>query len=366
MTFIIMKALITAGGHGTRLRPLTYTHNKHLIPIANRAMIFRALDMVTDAGIRDIVINVNKGDREIRNAVGAGKDWKARVQYIEQEQPLGLAHVVKIAQPFIGRSKFLYFLGDNILAGGIKKYVRDFLRKKSNCHLLLSRVPDPERFGVAQVKGHQIVRTVEKPKEYISNLAVTGVYFYDHHIFEAVRSVKPGKILPGRQIAEYDIPSAHQWLIDQGYKVTYSEVTGWWKDTGKPKDLLEGNQLTLNEIKTDIQTKDIDSATLVQGRVQIGKDTKIIGRSIIRGPLTIGQNCVIKNSYIGPFTSIGNNVQITDGEIEHSIIFDNATINCSKRIVDSLLGEGCQITSCHQTLPSGHQLFIGDNSVVEL
>lgn len=361
-----MKALITAGGHGTRLRPLTYTHNKHLIPIANRPMIFRAMDMVTEAGIRDIVINVNQGDKEIRQAIGNGRAWKAKVRYIEQEKPLGLAHVVKIAQPLIGKSKFLYFLGDNILAGGIKKYVRDFLRKNSSCHLLLSRVPDPERFGVAQVKGRQIIKTVEKPKKYISNLAVTGVYFYDHHIFDAVKAVKPGPVLPGRQIAEYDIPSAHQWLIDQGLKVTYSEVTGWWKDTGKPKDLLEGNQLALSEIKTNIQTDKIDPAVSLQGRMQIGPGTKILGRTILRGPLTIGENCVIKNSYIGPFSSIGSNVQITDGEIEHSIIFNNASINCSKRIVDSLLGEGCQITSCHQTLPSGHQLFIGDNSAVEL
>lgn len=361
-----MKALITAGGHGTRLRPLTYTHNKHLIPIANRPMIFRAMDLVCEAGIRDIVINVNQGDQEIRKAVGNGKAWAARVRYIEQEQPLGLAHVVKIAQPLIGKSKFLYFLGDNILAGGIKKYVRDFLRKKSNCHLLLSRVPDPERFGVAQIKGRRIIRTVEKPKQFISNLAVTGVYFYDHHIFEAVKNIKPGPVLPSRQIAEYDIPSAHQWLIDQGYKVTFSEVTGWWKDTGKPKDLLEGNQLVLSEIQTRIEAGDIDPAASIQGRLQIGKGTKIVGRSILRGPLVIGENCLVQNSYIGPFTSIGNNVRIIDAEIEHSIVFNNASINCPNRIVDSLLGEACQITSCHQTLPSGHQLVVGDNSVVEL
>jgi len=361
-----MKALITAGGHGTRLRPLTYTHNKHLIPIANRPMICRAMDMVTEAGIRDVIINVNKGDTEIRGLVGDGKAWKARVQYIEQEAPLGLAHVVKIAQPYIGKDKFLYFLGDNILAGGVKKYVKEFLKKGSSCHLLLSRVPDPERFGVAEVKKGKIVRTVEKPKEYISNLAVTGVYLYDHHIFEAVKSVKPGAVLPGRQIAELDIPSAHQWLIDHGYKVTFSEVTGWWKDTGKPKDLLEGNQLILSEIQTKIETKDIEPNVLIQGKVRIGQGTKISGRSIIRGPLVIGENCIIKDSYIGPFTSIGNNAQISDGEIEHSIIFNDASINCSQRIVDSILGEGSIITSCHQTLPSGHQLFVGDNSMVEL
>jgi len=360
-----MKALITAGGNGTRLRPITHTLNKHLIPIGNRPMIFHVIDEVKKVGIVDIVINVNKGEKELTKALGDGKKLGVNIKYIEQEQPLGLAHVIKIAQPLIGKNKFVYFLGDNILAGGIKKYVNDFKKNKSNCHLLLSKVKDPERFGVAEVKDGRVIRTVEKPKKFISDLAVTGIYFYDHNIFEAIKYVKPSPLSKGRMIREYDIPPAHQWLIDQGLKVTYSEVTGWWKDTGKPQDLLEGNQLVLSEIDTKIEGE-VENTVTIQGRVRVGKGTKITGKSFIRGPVAIGESCVIRDSYIGPFSSIGDRAELYGVEIDHSIIFEDVDIHCSTRIVDSLIGANTLITPHTDTFPSGHCLIIGRDSIVEL
>lgn len=359
-----MKALVLAGGRGTRLRPITNTINKHLIPIAGRPMIFRVLDDIKDCGISDVIVNINKGDKEIKAAIGDGSAWDLRVQYIEQEEPNGMMYPVIMAESIIKDEPFLLFAGDNILAGGIKKYYDEFLQSSAAAHLLLTKVPDPQRFGVAVVEGDQVVKTVEKPEEYLSDLAVTAVYFFRKPIFEAMHNVQPISKGQGKQ-PEYYPPPAFQWLIDNGHQITFSEVTGWWKDTGKPEALLEGNSLILHDIETDIQGE-VDGQAQIQGKVKIGKGTMIHGNVKIRGPVVIGQNCDLEHCYIGPYTSIGDNATIKQAEIEHSILMNRVQVNCNKRIVDSILGENCQVMSISDTKPAGHQLVIGDNTLVQL
>lgn len=355
-----MKALITAGGHGTRLRPITYTTNKHLVPIANKPMIYYALEKIASCGIKKVGIVINPGDKIFPQKVGDGSKWKVEITYIEQKGgPLGLGHVVKMAEKFIGKDSFVFYLGDNIILNNIKPFVEKFKKEKLNCLLALSKVKDPQRFGVPEIVNGRIARVEEKPQKPKSDFAVTGIYIYDHHIFEAVNAIKPSAR------GELEISDAHQYLIDHDYAVGYSEITGWWKDTGKPIDLLEGNQLILSRINTKIDGE-IGGRVVIQGKVKIGKGTKINGGSVIRGPVIIGDHCVIRDSYMGPFTSIGNHVEIYGAEIENSIIFENADIHCDKRITDSLIGVNALITPVHETLPSGHKLLIGDNSQVEL
>ena len=358
-----MKALITAGGRATRLRPITYTINKHLIPLANKPMIFYAIEKIAEAGVTEIGINLNPGEEEIQKACGDGSKWGVKITYIEQTGgPKGLAHIVKNAQPFLGNEPFIFYLGDNIILGSIVPFVEKFKSSKVNCLLALSKVKDPQRFGVPELRDGRIVKVEEKPSEPKSDFAVTGIYVYDANVFKAVEAIQPSPR------GEYEISDVHSWLIDHGYAVGYEEITGWWKDTGKPEDLLEGNQLLLSELAQRASTieGEIDAAASIQGKVWIGKNSKIGPRVLIRGPVVIGEGCKIENSYIGPYTAIGNEVEIYNTEIEHSVVFDYVDINCSKRIVDSLLGTNATIVSAHDSLPSGHKLVVGDNAVVEL
>jgi glucose-1-phosphate thymidylyltransferase len=353
-----MKALITAGGHGTRLRPITHTQNKHLIPIANKLMLGYALEYAHDAGIEEVGIIINEEDKSIEEAFGNGDSYGLKITYIEQSAPLGLGHVVKIAEPFIGRDPFVFYLGDNILVGGIKKFVDEFQSNRSNCHLVLSKVPDPNRFGVAAVKDGKIVGIEEKPSDPKSNLAVTGIYIYDSHIFEAVNNIKPSAR------GELEISDAHQYLLEKGYSVTYSEITGWWKDTGKPSDLLEANRLVLDNIKDD-RHGEIDAFSAVSGRVVIGKGSKIVD-SNVRGPVIIGDNVVIDNAYIGPYTAIGNGCSILNSEIEYSILMNGCSIhNISRRIEASLLGSDVHLLRS-KSKPVTHRFILGDQSRVEI
>ena len=355
-----MKALITAGGRGTRLRPITHTMNKHLVPIANKPMICYALEKIAATGIKEVGIVINAGDNVFPEKVGDGSKYGLAITYIEQPGgPQGIAHVVKIAEDFIGQDSFVFYLGDNIILNDLNPFLEKFEKEKLNCLLALSQVKDPQRFGVPEIVEGRIARIEEKPQNPKSDFAVTGVYVYDHHIFEAVKAIKPSAR------GELEISDAHQYLLDHNYQVGFSEITGWWKDTGKPADLLEGSQLILSQIET-VNEGEAEGKAVVQGKVKIGKGTKISGNSIIRGPVIIGENCVITDAYIGPFTSIGNRVEIYGAEIENSIVFEDADINCNKRITDSLIGVNAQITPVHKTLPSGHKLLIGDNSQIEL
>lgn len=356
-----MKALITAGGRATRLRPITYTTNKHLIPIANRPMLFYALERVAETGVKEVGININPGEKEIQSVVGDGSRWGLKITYIEQiGGPKGLAHIIKNAKNFLGNEPFIFYLGDNIILGSIKRFVEKFVNDKLNVLLAFAKVSDPERFGVPVIQNGKVIKIEEKPSQPKSNLAQTGIYIYDSHVFEAVEN-----ILPSAR-GEYEISDANTYLIEKGFNVGYEEITGWWKDTGKPEDLLEGNQLILHDLSDIKNEANMAPGVVIQGKVKIEKGTFIGGKSLIRGPVVIGKNCVINDSYIGPYTSIGNNAKISNTEIEHSIIFDNVEIKCSRRIVDSLVGHNTVIASSADSLPLGHKLIIGDNSVVEL
>lgn len=353
-----MKALITAGGHGTRLRPITHTQNKHLIPIANKLMLGYALEYAHDAGIEEVGIIINEKDKSIEKAFGNGDNYGLKITYIEQSAPLGLGHVVKIAEPFIGSDPFVFYLGDNILVGGINKFVDEFQSNGSNCHLVLSKVPDPNRFGVAEVKDGKIIGIEEKPSNPKSNLAVTGIYVYDSHIFEAVNNIKPSAR------GELEISDAHQYLLERGYSITYSEITGWWKDTGKPSDLLEANRLVLDNIK-DNRHGNIDSLSTVSGRVIIGEGAEIID-SNIRGPVVIGNNVKIEGAYVGPYTAVGDGCIIINSEIEYSILMNDCSIlNISRRIEASLLGSDVQLLRS-KSKPITHRFILGDQSRVEI
>jgi glucose-1-phosphate thymidylyltransferase len=362
-----MKALVTAGGRGTRLRPITNTINKHLIPIAGRPMLFYALDHLASVGVKEVGINMNIGEKELQPAIGDGKRWGVKITYREQTGgALGVAHILKVWKDWLGLSPFIFYLGDNIVLGGVDKLVEKFEKEKLDVLLALSKVGDPQRFGVPEIKKGKIVRVDEKPSKPASNFAVTGLYIYNNKVFEAVEKIKPSAR------GEFEISDVHTYLIKKGHKVGYEEITGWWKDTGKPEDLLEGNQLVLSQ-KAKIQNSKVIAGNakigkdvVTQGMVEIGKGTKISGGSMIRGPVVIGENCVIENSYIAPFTSIGNSVEIYGAEIEHSIIMDNVDINCSTRIVDSIIGSNVLITPKTKTYPSGHKLIVGENSSVEL
>lgn len=355
-----MKALITAGGRGTRLRPITHTMNKHLIPLAGKPMIFYAIEKVAGAGIKEIFINTNEGDTELRQVVGGGSRFGVCITYFEQKGgPQGIADVVRQAEPLIGKSPFVLYLGDNIVLESIKRFVNYFEREKLNCFLACAKVSNPTQFGVPILKNGQIIEVIEKPENPSSPYAVTGIYIYDKQVFKAISHLKPSKR------GELEISDAHTWLIKNGFKVGYKEITGWWKDTGKAEDLLEANQLILRELKGSIKGI-VEEGVVVQGRVKIGKKTVVGGRSMIRGPAIIGEGCTIEDSYIGPFTSIGNRVEIYGGEMEHSIVFDDVDIHTDARIVDSILGTNTTIISAKETLPSGHKLIVGSNSMIEL
>jgi glucose-1-phosphate thymidylyltransferase len=359
-----MKALITAGGRATRLRPITHTINKHLIPLANKPMIFYALEKVAEAGIKDVFININPGEKEIQKFVGDGQQWGVRVKYIEQiGGPLGLAHIIKNARSYLENDSFIFYLGDNIILGSLKPLIEKFERENLDMLLTFALVRDPHRFGVPEIVDGKLIRIIEKPQFPPSNLAQTGIYLYSSKIFEAVENIQPSPR------GEYEISDANTFMIERGYKVGWLETKGWWKDTGKPEDLLEGNALLLLEKAIHEESKnqgEVEDGALIQGKVWIGSGTKIKGKSLIRGPAIIGQNCLIQSAYIGPYTSIGNEVEIYNAEVEHSIIFDYVDINCSVRIVDSLIGYNANITSAHATMPLGHRLIIGDYTVIEL
>ncbi len=353
-----MKALITSGGRGTRLRPLTHTQNKHLIPIANKPILFYALETVASAGIKEVGIVTNQEGKEVREAVGDGSAWGLSVTYIPQEAPLGLAHVVKISRDFIRDEPFVFYLGDNMVVGGIKRFVKAFLAEKSNCHLTLARVKDPERFGVPEIRGKRIVRIEEKPAVPKSEFAVAGIYIYDSSIFEAVENIKPSAR------GELEISDAHQYLIEHGYKVTYSEITGWWKDTGKPIDLLEANRLVLENQKPRVDGF-VDHRSHVAGNVVIEKGAKIVN-SHIRGPAIIGRRTVIEDSYVGPFTSIGDDCVVRNSEVEFSIVMNKSQIlDVGIRIESSILGYDVQVVHA-EGMPRTHRFMIGDQSRVEI
>ncbi len=351
-----MKGLILSGGKGTRLRPLTFTQAKQLVPVANKPVLFYGIEALRDAGIREIGIVVGDTREEIKAAAGDGSAWGVRITYIPQEAPLGLAHAVLIAEEYLAGQPFVMYLGDNILKSGIVGLVREFEERKPHALILLTPVADPRLFGVAELEGDRVVRLVEKPKEPRSNLALVGVYLFDRPIFEAVKAIKPS----GRN--ELEITDAIQYLVEHGYDVLPHLVHGWWKDTGKLEDMLEANRLILETIEGSCEGK-VDEASRISGPVRIEKDT-VVRRATIRGPAIIGQGSEISDAYIGPFTAIGARCRITGTEIEHSIVLEGSEIiDIGGRIDDSLIGRDVRIYK-GPPQPAAYRFMVGDKSEI--
>ena len=355
-----MKGLILSGGKGTRLRPLTYTRAKQLIPVANRPVLIRVVDTIREAGITEIGIVVGQNGAEIREAVGDGEKWGVRITYIEQDQPRGLAHAVKIAQSFIGDERFVMYLGDNVIQGGISELIRDFANHDWNSQIVLKEVDDPTSFGVAKLRADgSIEKLIEKPKVPPSNLALIGIYMFDQHIFEAVNAIRPS----GRN--EYEITDAIQWLIDHGYVVQPHVHTGWWIDTGKQKDMLEANSLVLEEMKPSIAPDAVIENSEVDHRVTIERGARIIN-SVIHGPTIIGENTLIEDAYVGPYTSIYHDVTLKSCEIERSIVLENSTLrDLNVRLHGCLIGRDVTVQRKDEK-PRAMTLNLGDHSTISM
>jgi glucose-1-phosphate thymidylyltransferase len=352
-----MKGLILSGGKGTRLLPLTYRRAKQLIPVANEPVLFRVIRAIRDAGINEIGIVIGDTGAEIREAVGDGSRWGVAITYIPQSAPAGLAHAVKESLPFIGDDRFVMFLGDNVIQGGISPLIRQFADSEWNGQVVLTAVENPQQFGVAELNTNgSIKRLVEKPKEPPSNLALVGVYMFDQHIREAVHAIKPSFR------GEYEITDAIQWLIDQGYAVHPYVHQGWWIDTGKMGDMLSANAHVLEELKPQVSGT-VDAASKVDSRVTIEAGA-IIENSVIRGPTIIGEGTVIRDSYIGPFTSIYHHCTVERSEIEHSIVLENSKIqDVPYRIADSIIGRNASVTRS-EVKPRAIKMNLGDYSQV--
>jgi glucose-1-phosphate thymidylyltransferase len=351
-----VKGLILSGGRGTRLRPLTYTSAKQLVPVANKPVLFYGIESLAAAGIRDIGIVVGDTQAEIRAAVGDGSTWGIRVTYIEQDAPRGLAHAVLISESFVGRDPFVVYLGDNLLNKGIGRFVDEFNREQPAAQILLARVPDPQMFGVAELADGRVVRLEEKPAQPKSDLALVGVYMFSPAVFDAVRAIKPSFR------NELEITDAIQTLIDRGLAVRPPIVDGWWKDTGKLEDMLEANRLILETIDRRIEGS-IDGDSRVEGKVVIEAGA-VIEHSVVRGPVVIGARARIVHAYVGPFTSIMNDAEVRESEIEHSIVLEGSSItDLGTRIEDSLIGKNVRIYRL-PVKPSAYRFMLGDNSEV--
>ena len=354
-----MKGLILSGGKGTRLRPITHTAAKQLVPVANKPILFYAIEAMVDAGIRDIGIIVGDTHLEVREAVGDGSAWGARVTYIQQEAPLGLAHAVKISEEFMAGDDFVMYLGDNLIRGGLQPFVRQFEEDKPDAMILLAHVANPRQFGVAELgEDGRVVRLEEKPPEPRSDLALVGVYLFTRRIFDAVHAIRPSAR------GELEITDAIQYLIDHQHRVMPHVIKGWWKDTGKLSDMLEANRIMLDDLDSRVEGR-LEGNSQVQGRVVIAPDAVLVD-TVVRGPAIIGHGARLERTFVGPYTSIGPDVTITGSEIEHSIVLAGSRItNLDGRITDSLLGKDVEICRSDRT-PRAHRLMIGDHGRVEL
>ncbi len=354
-----MKGLILSGGKGTRLYPLTYTRAKQLIPVANKPVLIRVIEAIRDAGITEIGIVIGDTGPEIREAVGDGSRWGVAITYIPQEAPLGLAHAVKIAQDFLGEDRFVMFLGDNVIQGGISSLIRQFASSDWNSQIVLKQVADPQHFGVAELDGDgRIRRLIEKPKDPPSDLALVGIYMFDANIFRAVQAIQPSAR------GELEITDAIQWLVSSGYRVFPYVHQGWWIDTGKPADMLDANARVLEELVPTIAGI-IEGDSYVDPRVTVQEGAHIIN-SIVRGPAIIGERTLIKDSFIGPFTSVYHDVVIENSELTRCIVLEHSRIlNIPIRIEDSLIGRNAAVEHDNHK-PRSLKLNLGDHSVIRL
>lgn len=351
-----MKALILAGGKGTRLRPITYSMAKQLVPVANKPVIEYGIEAIAGAGIKDFGIIVADTASEIEAVCGNGERWGINITYIPQPDALGLAHAVKTAHPWLGDSDFIMYLGDNLMKSSVDELVSEFSSQRPAATILLTEVEHPEQFGVAELKDGRVVGLEEKPASPKSNLALVGVYLFDRRIHDMIEKLKPS----GR--GEYEITEAIQMLIDHDMDVMSHIVDGWWKDTGTVDAMLDANRLILEDIERKVDGS-VDEASRIDGRVCIGEGTQIIN-STVRGPAIIGKDCLIQNSYVGPFTSIDSGTNVIASEIEYSIVLADARIEfVDSRIEASLIGRGAMARrEPRQTRTL--QLVLGDSSSV--
>jgi len=356
-----LKGVILHGGYGTRLRPLTHTGPKQLIPVANKPISQYVLEDLKNADVKDIAIVL--GDiypQKVKEFYGDGAKFGVRITYIHQGEPKGIAHAVSLCEEYVEEQDFVVYLGDNLLKGGIKKFVKKFKSLKCNAMILLCKVEKPQLFGVARFENGKLIGLVEKPKFPPSPYALTGIYFFRPVIFDMIRKLKPS------WRGELEITEAVHLLVVDGYDIDYNIVTGWWKDTGSPEDILEANRLVLDELKEKIEGT-VEDQSSIQGRVAIGINSIVKSTSVVRGPIIVGENSVIEEKvYIGPYTSIGNNVLVKRGEIENSIVMDGSVINVNERIVDSLIGPNTSITSKADLKPSGRKFILGESSQITL
>jgi len=357
----LLKGVILHGGYGTRLRPLTHTGPKQLIPVANKPISQHVLEDLCEARIKDIAIVL--GDvypERVIEYYGNGEAFNVRLTYIRQGEPKGIAHAVGLCEEFVGTNPFVVYLGDNLLKGGVDRLARDFESSKHDSMVLLCKVKSPERFGVAEFDSQgKLLRLIEKPKKPPSEYALTGIYFFKPVIFEAVKNLRPS------WRGELEITEAIQFLLENGFDVGYRFVEGWWKDTGTPEDILESNRLILDDLKHYVKGVVEDDAS-IQGRVSIGEKAIIRQGALLRGPVIIGKGAIVEGQvYIGPYTSIGDNVVIKRGEIENSIIMNNCFIDVEEKITDSLIGPHSTLTS-NQSGPKGRKFIVGESSVITL
>lgn len=351
-----MRALVLSGGEGSRLRPITSTNAKQLIPVAGTPILFQALEAIADAGITDVGIVTGATGEEVRAAVGDGARWGLDLTFIPQEAPLGIAHAVMTAEGFLGDQPFLLYLGDNVLLGGVGRFVEEFEASDAEAHILLARVPEPEQFGVAVLEGGRIARLVEKPKEHLSDLALVGVYLFRTSILEACRTLRPS------WRGEYEITEAIQWLLDHGREVRAEMVSGYWKDTGRPEDLLEANRMMLAALSPEVAGQ-IDEDTSVEGPVVVRAGAKVVA-SALRGPVVIGEGSSVDGCTIGPDVSIGRGCRLERSHVADSIVMDDCTIEGVQGLTGSILGRRVDVR--HSGGTGIHRLVVGDQSRVEV
>ena len=353
-----MKGLILSGGKGTRLRPLTYTRAKQLVPVANKPVLFYGVEAIVAAGIREIGVVVGDTKEEIQGALGDGSRFGARFTYIEQDEPRGLAHAVLISETFLRGEPFVMYLGDNVIADGITTLVDAYRKLGCNSQILLAKVLNPEQFGVAELENGRVVRLTEKPKNPKSDLALVGVYMFDDSIWEAVKAIRPS----ARQ--ELEITDAIQWLVDHGKSVHPHLVTGWWKDTGKIEDMLEANRIILDTF-TARGLEGVDGDCRVEGKVVLEPGARLV-RATVRGFAILGAGAEIRDAFVGPYTSVGAGCLIDRCEIENSIVLEGSRLErIPVRIADSLIGKNVRI---HPGLerPRVHRFLVGDNAEIGL
>ncbi len=353
-----LKGLILSGGKGSRLRPFTYTSAKQLVPIANKPVLFYTIEQLVECGIRDIAIVVGDTAEQIRAAVGDGSQFGARVEYVQQEAPLGIAHAIKIARDYIGETPFVLYLGDNFLLGGVRSFVDRFRENRANCQILLHRVDNPQAFGIAEFVDGRVTRIVEKPASPPSNLAVIGIYMFDHHVFEAVEQIRPSAR------GELEITDTIQYLIDKGLHVETEVLDRYWIDTGKMDDILEANRVVLQTL-TPTNQGQVDEQSRVYESVILEKGARVVN-SVLRGPLIIGEDAEVIDSYVAPFTSIDHHCRLKGVRVGGSVILEHTSIeDIHWPIEHSLIGRYVTLRG-GQAVGGSYSLTLGDHSQIEM